>query len=172
MKEQATQDYPLDVRDGGNEFLDGFGRFVGRSFLVLVNRVVRIAVVPEFPEQPWPPPFPREWDEATSTDQALHHAFATTTMTVAPARDGHAVMKAVRFPEADELVHTAVWVDPEQHRRLMTELDSLSRRAEGVSRFQLDHGPTRWLLDELLPHVDIGSYARTMLRLAEPPAKG
>ncbi|MBP6842854.1 MAG: hypothetical protein KA201_03895 [Kofleriaceae bacterium] len=169
MKEHPTHDSPLDVRDGGYEFLDGFGSFVGSSFLVLVNRVVRIAVVPEFPDQPWPPPFPSEWDVATSRVQALHHAFATTTMTVAPARDGHAMMKAVRFPEAEELVHTAVWIDPARHRDLVAELGSLRGLPEGVSRLQLDDGPTRWLLDEVLPQVDIGAYARAMLCLPDSP---
>ncbi len=170
MKEQPTHDYPLDVRDGGYEFLDGFGNLVGASFLLLVNRVVRIAVVPEFPDQPWPPPFPSEWDLATSKDQALHHAFATTTMTVAPARDGLAMMKAARFPEADELVHTALWIDPAQHRALVAELRLLRGRPEGVSRLQVDSGPTRWLLDKVVPQVDIGAYARAMLCLPDSPA--
>lgn len=170
MKEQPTHDYPLDVRDGGYEFLDGFGSLVGASFLLLVNRVVRIAVVPEFPDQPWPPPFPSEWDAATSKEQALHHAFATTTMTVAPARDGLAMMKAARFKEADELVHTAVWIEPAQHRALVAELRLLRGRPEGVSRLQLDSGPTRWLLDTVIPQVDIGAYARAMLCLPDPRA--
>ncbi len=170
MKEHPTHDYPLDVRDGGYEFLDGFDRFVDTSFLVLVNRVVHVAVVPEFPAEPWPPPFPSEWDVATSRLQALHYAFATTTMTVAPAPDGQLAMRAVRFPEADELVHTAVWIAPARHRALMAELGSLRPRRDGVSRFQLDGGPTRWLLDEVLPRIDIGTYARRMLCLDDDPA--
>lgn len=36
-------------------------------------------------------------------------------------------------------------------------------------KLQLDGGPTRWLLDEVLPKVDIGAYARAMLCLPDSP---
>lgn len=164
MKEYPTQDYPLDVRDGADEFIAGSERLIGRSFLVFVNRVVRVAVLPEFPTEPWPPQFPEEWDAASTKLQALCHVFATTTMSIAPSVDGLLTMRAVRFKEADEIVHTAIWVSAARHSELMEELASL-RRNRDVTRFQLSKGAVRWLLDDLLPQVELGAYAREMLCL-------
>lgn len=164
MKEQPTRNYPIEVLRGESAFLTGFGSYVANAFRVELNRVVDIAVLPELTTNPWPPPFPENWDEATDRGAALAHAFAVSTMTVAPSEDGSEGMRVVRFVEAPEVPHTAFWIAPEAHRALVRELDALrTPHGHPFYRSTVQPGRLAWMLDHLVPRAALLEYDRKML---------
>ncbi len=171
MKEHPTRDYPIEVQRGEVAFLPGFGRFVADAFRLELNRVVDIAVLPDLATAPWPPLFPVNWDEATDRVAALAHAFAVSTMTVAPSRDGTEGMRVVRFAEAPETPHTVFWIDPAEHQALVCELeDRRTPRGHPFHRSTVRPGRLAWVLDELVPRATLLEYDRRLLGIAEGTA--
>ncbi|MEZ4398528.1 MAG: hypothetical protein R3B06_00810 [Kofleriaceae bacterium] len=169
MKEHATDDYPLDVHRGDYEFLEDFGEFIQGSYRISVNRIAKVAVLPELPKAPWPPSFPDEWDRATSRDVALRYAFAVTMMVVAPALDGLEERRVVVFRES-ELPHTAFWIDLARHRALTEELEELTRARGPSRRSVLAPGAVAWLLSELLPAAELDPTTRRLLCIPDREA--
>ncbi len=163
VKEYPTLNHPIEVRDGATEFLDGFGAVVPGAFRIVVNHVVTVAVLPELPVSPWPPPFPANWDDAVSREAALGFAFATTDVTIAPSAAEQGDTRTVRYAEAPESAHTAFWIPGDRFRALVVELAELCEYRG--TRAGLPAGQLEWALAELLPHAELSDDKRTLLCL-------
>ena len=166
MKEYPEPNYALSVSMIGVPDEPRLGELLPRAYLIEVNRVVRIAVVPWLPESPWPPKFPTDWDHWSDRDEAASFLFATNEISIAPT-DGAARDQTVIFSEYPELEHTVFWLPRAEHEALLVDVER-AYEAPWPSRLrllELNDGPLVELLRRDLPEAALGDYERKILCL-------
>jgi hypothetical protein len=147
MKERPDPDYFLEVRDLRAEKQPEVARHLAGGWLLTINHVVTVVLVPYLPTTPWPPPAPTDLDHARDRDEAAQIVLATNTHLVAPT-DGPERIEELRgdIPERQ----TIFWVAADHHAELDRELAALAGR--GAARLsELSAGALKTFLVYVLP---------------------
>ena len=171
MREYPESNYWLSVSLIGDWSELRLGDLLPRAYLIVVNLVVRIAVVPWLPESPWPPRFPTSWDHWSDRDEAAAFLFATNEICIAPT-DGAARDQTVIFPEYPETAHTVFWLPRAEHEALLVDVERAyeTPTPSRLRLLELSDGPLVELLRRDLVRAALGDYERKILCL--DPASG
>jgi hypothetical protein len=166
MKEYPEPNYALSVSMIGEPDEPRLGELLPRAYLIGVNRVVRIAVVPWLPESPWPPRYPTSWDDWSDRDEAASFLFATNAISIAPT-DGPARDQTVIFPEYPEMEHTVFWLPRAEHEALLVDVERAYETSwpSRLRLLELSDGPLVELLRRDLPRAALSAYDREILCL-------
>jgi hypothetical protein len=166
MKEYPESNYELSVSMIGVPDEPRLGELLPRAYLIQVNLIVTIAVVPWLPESPWPPKFPTSWDDWSDRDEAAAYLFATNPISIAPT-DGPARDQIVIFPEYPELAHTVFWLPRAEHEALLVDVERAyeTPAPDRLRLLELSDGPLVEFLRRDLARAALSAYKREILCL-------
>ena len=166
MKEYPESNYELSVftiRESSDLRL---GELLPRAYLIQVNLIVTIVVMPGLPESPWPPKFPASWDDWSDRDEATTYLFATNPISIAPT-DGPPRDQTVIFPESPEMAHTVFWLPRAKHEALLVDVERThdTPAPHKLRLLELSDGPLVEFLRRDLPRAALSDYKREILCL-------
>ena len=166
MKEYPEPNYALRVSTIGEEINLYLDELLPRAYLIGVNRVTTIAVMPWLPESPWPPQFPTSWDHWSNRDEATAFLFATHEISIAPT-DGVARDQTVIYSEYPDVEHTVFWLPRAEHEALLVDVERVyeARTSSELRLFELSDGPLKKFLRRDLARAALGIYERKILCL-------
>lgn len=167
MKEYPEANYFLSISTVGDSIEPSLSELLPRAYLIEVNRLTTIVVVPWLPESPWPPSYPTSWDHWRDRDDAASFLFATNAISIAPT-DGAARDQTVIFPEYPELAHTVFWRPRAEHEALVVDVER-AYETPSPSRLrllELSEGPLVELLRRDLARAALSTLERQILCLA------
>lgn len=171
MKEYPEANYFLDVSLVGESIDPALLEFLPGTYLLDVNRVVDVIVIPWLPRAPWPPPFPASFDAWANREEAARFVFATNQISIAPT-DGGATRQEVIFNEHPEMAHTVFWLPRAAFEALLADVVRLyPSHYRNPSRLgDLQAGPLLGFLQQELPKASLHPYARRILCLEPEPS--
>jgi hypothetical protein len=169
MKESRDRNYFVKVTPAEGALNSSFGALMPDSYVIDVNNVIQIAVLPWFPDRPWPPQYPEDLDDFSSRDALARHALATLDVVFAPANGEQEQVLTVVFPESPETTHTVFQISQVKYEALLDDLRRMFREpapTRGYRRLdELAGRPIAELLEKYLPRASLSEYVRQALSL-------
>jgi hypothetical protein len=169
MRESRDRNYFVTVTPAEGALNPSFGTLMPDSYVIDVNNVILIAVLPWFPARPWPPQYPEDLDDFSSRDALARYALATLDMVFAPANGEQEQVLTVVFPESPETPHTVSRMSQVKYEALLDDLRRMFREPappRGYRRLdELVGRPIAELLEKDLPRASLPEYMRQALSL-------
>lgn len=172
MKESLEANYFLKVFSSDVAFGPQLDRLLPRTYLITVNLIARVAIVPWLPASPWPPPYPMDWDHWRDRDEAARWVFATEGVTVAPTEEREVRIQTVSYKEYPETEHTVFWVPRADYEALLADVER-AYDTPALSKLRLDElasCPLAEFLRHQLPRASLSPVERKILCLDPPSA--
>jgi hypothetical protein len=147
VKERPDANYLIEIRDLRSEKQPGVARHLAGGWLITLNHIVSVTVLPYLPSAPWPPLPPSDLDVARDRDEAARIVLATNTHVIA-STDGPERIEELRgdIPERQ----TIFWVAIDHYADLDRELGALYPR-DSLRLSELAPGALRTFLVHVLP---------------------
>jgi hypothetical protein len=131
---------------------------------------VQIVFLPILPESPWPPPFPEEFDQYETQEQAIRYIVASTQVVVGPRDKAETRRETVVYEQLSDRVNNAVWIPQGDYDRIADDLEKLMTvdwHADRTLRLtELDDRPLAIFLRREFPLLVFGEYEREILRIS------